>query len=157
MRVGLPPYIQSKAFLYRAWQPPDFSLQVVVKGSKDRKTKSSSTETKNQRHSAKPESTDTQDIENIQEELVDIPAIYLHDQLDALEPTESKSDQVDVVSNLPDTPAAETPSEKTEELGEPQSLPTSKRPQKKKKKTEENIQWLGDKVSCMYTYILIDY
>jgi endoribonuclease Dicer len=142
-RIGLPTYIQSKAFAFKSWQPPHFQVHIPSNIQKDTKSPiiSEGIDMLNNDSSILDADLDTiQALDEFSNEVEDIVPIVL-------EPGEL----VETTSmNSPISPTIVPPGGE-----QPQSTPEikgliSKKKQKGKRKKigsdERTVQWLGDKV-----------
>ena len=145
-RVGLPTYIQSKAFAFKSWQPPHFQVHIPPKMQKDTKSQaiSDNIDTLNNDSSVLDADLDaSQALDGFENEVEDIAPVLL-------EPGELVETTSDNIVNSPISPTVIL-----SDGEQPQSTPeikglTSKKKQKVKRKKigsdERTVQWLGDKV-----------
>jgi len=155
-RIGLPIYIQSKAFAFKSWQPPHFQVYIPPKTQKDVESKvllENADACNNDESSALDADLDvSQALDEISNE-----DILLDSQTTALlEPGEL----VETISNAAVNPPTDVPP------GEKQPQPTpgtkglifKKKQKSKRRKTgsdERTTQWLGDKVCHSVMFSLI--
>ena len=144
--IGLPAYIQSKAFAFKSWQPPHFQVHIPPKMPKDTKSQtiSENIDTLNNDSSVLDADPDiNQALDEFSNEVEDIAPLLL-------EPGELAETTSDNLVNSPISPTivppdGEQPLPTTETKG-----PVSKKKQKGKRKKvgsdERTVQWLGDKV-----------
>ena len=144
-RIGLPAYIQSKAFAFKSWQPPHFQVHIPPKmqETKDQIT-SQNIDTLNNDSSVLDADLDTtQALDGISNEVEDIAPVLL-------EPGELVETASDNIVNSPISPTVVPPDgEQPQSTPEIKGLATKKKPKGKRKKIgsdERTVQWLGDKV-----------
>ena len=144
-RVGLPAYIQSKAFAYKSWHPPNF-VYIAPKTQKnvEGKMTSENMDTCNNDES----SILNADLDEFSNEVEDIvpdsrPTVFL-------EPGELVETISDNIVNAPVSPTVIPPGgEQPQSTPETKSLISKKKQKGKRKRTGSNectVQWLGDKV-----------
>jgi endoribonuclease Dicer len=150
-RIGLPAYIQSKAFAFKSWQPPHFQVYIPLKTQKDveSKTTSENIDTCNNYESSilDADLDAGQALDEFSNEVEDIiPGSQPTALLEPGELVETISDSI-ISPVLPTfiSPGSEQPRSTPEPVG-----PVSKKKQKNKRKktgsNERTVQWLGDKV-----------
>lgn len=147
-RIGMPAYIQSKAFAFKSWQPPHFQVCIPPKTQKDSESKTleNMDACNNDESSILDADLDaTQALDEFLNEVED--AVPDSQAAVLLEPGEL----VDIISdNVPVSPAViPTGGEQMQPTSETKGLVSKKKQKSKKKKTasdERTVQWLGDKV-----------
>ena len=145
-RIGLPAYIQSKAFAFKSWQPPHFQVYVPPKMQTDVKSKtiSENIDTLNNDSSVLDADLDAnQALDEFSNEMEDIaPAL--------LEPGELVETTSDNIVNPPISTTVMPPDgEQPQSTPETKGLASKKKQKGKRKKIgsdERTVQWLGDKV-----------
>jgi endoribonuclease Dicer len=145
-RIGLPSYIQSKAFAFKSWQPPNFQVYIPPKAQKDVESTAvmENIDTCNNDESSilDAELDASQALDEFSNEVEDISPDSQNTTL--LEPGELVG-TISPASPMVIPPGDEQPRPTTEIKGV-----TSKKKQKSKRKKagsdERTVQWLGDKV-----------
>lgn len=145
-RIGLPAYIQSKAFAFKSWQPPHFQVHIPPKMQKDTKSQTiaENIDTLNNDSSVLDADLDAnQALDEFSNEVEDIAPVLL-------EPGELVETTSDNIANSPISPTV-VPPDGEKPLPTPETKgPASKKKQKGKRKKigsdERTVQWLGDKV-----------
>ena len=151
-RIGLPAYIQSKAFAFKSWQPPRFQVYIPPKTQKDveGKTTSENIDTCNNDESSvlNADFDASQALDECSNEVQDIVRDSQPKAL--LEPGELVETIPDDIANSPVSPTVIPPGGEQSQLTPVAKGLSSKRRQKsKRKKTgsdDRTVQWLGDKV-----------
>lgn len=143
-RIGLPAYIQSKAFAFKSWQPPHFQVHIPPKMQKDTESKtiSENIDTLNNDSTVLDADLDAnQALDEFSNDVEDIAPVLL-------EPGELVETTSENIVNSPVSPTV-IPPEQPQSTSETKGL-TSKKKQKGKRKKigsdERTVQWLGDKV-----------
>ena len=145
-RIGLPAYIQSKAFAFKSWQPPHFQVHIPPKIQKDTKSQtiSENIDTLNNDLSVLDADFDaTQALDEFSNEVEDIVPVIL-------EPGELVETTSDIIVNSPVLPTVvPLDGEQPQPTPETKGLASKKKQKGKRKKIgsdERTVQWLGDKV-----------
>ena len=151
-RIGLPAYIQSKAFAFKSWQPPHFQVHIPPKMQTDTKSQtiSENIDTFNNDSSVLDADLDAnQALDEISNEVEDIAPVLL-------EPGELVEITSDNIANSPISPTVIPPDGEQQQSTSEIKGQASKKKQKGKKKKiasdERAVQWLGDKVCCFPQY-----
>lgn len=148
-RVGLPAYIQSKAFAFKSWQPPYFQVHIPPKTQKDVESKamSDNIDTYNNGESSVLDADleHSQALNEFSNEVEDITSDSV-----SLEPGELVETISDNVADSPISPtAALSGDEQPQPAPETKGLVSKKKQKGRRKKTgsdKRTVQWLGDKV-----------
>ena len=146
-RIGLPIYIQSKAFAFKSWQPPHFQVYIPPKTQKDVESKPMAENTDYNNDESSPLDANLDANQVLDEFSNEVEDISPDPQTIALlEPGELVETVSDNVFNSLASPAGD---EQLQSIPETKSLASKKKQKGKRKKTgsdEHTVQWLGDKV-----------
>ena len=147
-RVGLPAYIQSKAFAFKAWQPPRFQVYIPPKTQKEVESKAIVKNIDACNNDVLDQDLASQTLDEFSDELGDI--LLDSQNTNLLEPGELVETISDNVVNSPVSPTTILPSgEQSQPTSETKGMTSKKKQKSKRKKTgsdERTVQWLGDKV-----------
>lgn len=158
-RVGLPEYIQSKVFAYKAWQPPNFYLHIPPKVPKVPDTNnvegdkiSTKEDEDDDQEAAVEESNDVGQSQEVNDSAEDETLPPLDDA--AGEKQYLNAEPTGIDTSRAATPIVEdTQDDDVHLTKEPKSTSSKKKGKYRKKKgnaISHDVQWLGDKVNTIY-------